>query len=204
VSLPPDPAAGIGTAEGAQRPFPESGPVPNLAVRDALAADMAAVQAIYAPHVLEGFSSFEETPPDAAEMLRRFNEITARGFPYLVAESGGQVLGYSYANTYRPRSAYRYTVENSIYVRPGLLGRGIGRVLLAELKQRCVGLGFRQMIAVIGTVAPDSPSVQLHRRHGFREAARLTSIGFKRGCWVDGVIMQCTLGDGDGTPPDRT
>lgn len=201
MSPPPDPAAGIGATEGPQRPIPDAGPIPDLAVREARAADMAAVQAIYAPHVVEGFSSFEETPPDAAEMLRRFEEIAAKGFPYLVAESGGQVLGYSYANTYRTRSAYRFTVENSIYVRPGLLGRGIGRALLADLKLRCVRLGFRQMIAVIGTVTPDSPSIQLHRRHGFREAARLSAIGFKRGRWVDGVIMQCALGEGDASPP---
>lgn len=164
--------------------------------------DLAAVQAIYAPHVLDGLSSFEETPPDRAEMARRFAAITGGGFPYLVAEADGLILGYSYASHFRPRPAYRYTVENSIYVRPGLLGRGIGRALLETLKQRCAAAGFRQMVAVIGTVGADSPSILLHRRHGFRETARLAGIGFKFGRWVDGVIMQCPLGSGSDTPPD--
>lgn len=169
-------------------------------VRAAREADMAAVQRIYAHHVLHGFGSFEEEPPDLAEIMRRRADYLARGLPYLVAELDGRIVGYAYAGPYRTRSAYRYTVENSIYVDPAATGRGIGRRLLAELVAQCTALGFRQMIAVIGD-SRNTSSIKLHEALGFKLAGNLRAVGRKRGRWLDSVMMQLTLGAGDRTDP---
>jgi len=170
-------------------------------LRDARPSDMAAIAAIYSHHVRHGFGSFEEEAPSAEELERRRQEIVAKGLPYLVAEGAdGAVVGYAYASPYRTRSAYRFTVENSIYVAPGKARGGIGRALLAALIERCTALGYRQMIAVIGDTGNDA-SIGLHQAMGFARAGVLRSVGFKRGRWVDGVLMQRPLGDGDAIPP---
>lgn len=171
-----------------------------VSIRGSRDADMAAVQRIYAHHVLNGFGSFEETPPDLAEIMRRRAAHLARSLPYLVAESGGRVLGYAYAAPFLPRSAYRFTVENSIYVDPVATGRGIGRRLLGELIRQCTALGYRQMVAVIGD-SRNASSIKLHEALGFTLAGRLRSVGRKRGRWLDSVMMQLTLGEGDSTEP---
>ena len=170
----------------------------GLAVRDVTDGDMAAIRDIYSHHVLEGIASFEETPPDVAEMTRRRDVILEQGYPYRVCEADGVVKGYSYASSYRPRPAYRYTVENSVYVDVNALRLGIGRRLLEDLIERCTEMGFRQMIAVIGDSANDS-SIELHVALGFKKAGVLASVGFKFGRWVDSVTMQRPLGRGDGT-----
>ena len=169
-------------------------------MRPAKPADIPVIQAIYAHHVVEGLASFEEVPPSAEEMRRRYDDITSEGFPYVVAEFGGVVGGYGYCALYRTRSAYRYAVEDSVYVRQDMLGRGIGRKLLLELIRHCEASGHRQMIAVIGDSANES-SIALHASVGFLRVGTLRSVGFKRGRWVDSIFMQRPLGDGDGTPP---
>lgn len=173
---------------------------PGLVVRPATAADLPTVQAIYGLHVTTGFASFEEAPPDLAEITRRFDDLQAKGMVYLAAELAGRVVGYAYAAPFRPRSAYRYTVEDSIYIAGGQERRGIGRALLAVLVERTADAGFRQMMAVIGT-AGHSPSVALHAALGFRPAGHLEGVGFKHGRWVDIVLMQRSLGDGSLTDP---
>ena len=171
-----------------------------MQLRAAAPGDLAALQAIYRHHVLHGLASFEEVPPDVEEMRRRHADIVARGLPYLVAEEGGAILGYGYCAPYRLRSAYRYALEDSVYVKDGLLGRGIGSRLLGELVRVCEGLGYRQLIAVIGD-SGNAPSIALHARHGFLRVGTLRSAGYKFGRWVDSVLMQRPLGSGDGTPP---
>ena len=171
-----------------------------MQLRAAAPGDLAALQAIYRHHVLHGLASFEEVPPDVEEMRRRHADIVARGLPYLVAEEGGAILGYGYCAPYRLRSAYRYALEDSVYVKDGLLGRGIGSRLLGELVRICAGLGYRQLIAVIGD-SGNAPSIALHARHGFLRVGTLRSAGYKFGRWVDSVLMQRPLGSGDGTPP---
>ena len=171
-----------------------------MELRAAAAADLPAIQAIYAHHVLRGLASFEEVPPDVGEMCRRHAEVTARGLPYLVAAERGEVLGYGYCAPYRSRSAYRYALEDSIYVRDGHLGKGIGTRLLTELLRLCEGLGYRQVIAVIGDSA-NAGSIALHARLGFLRVGTLRSSGYKLGRWVDSVLMQRPLGEGDMTPP---
>jgi phosphinothricin acetyltransferase len=171
-----------------------------MLLRPAVAADFAAIRSIYAHHVLHGLASFEEEPPSAEEMRRRFDDVCARGLPYLVAEREGEVAGYGYCTPYRTRSAYRHTLEDSIYVREGLHRRGIGRVILAELIARCERLGYRQMIAIIGDSA-QAASIGLHASLGFLRAGTLRSVGFKFGRWVDTVLMQRPLGPGDGERP---
>jgi L-amino acid N-acyltransferase YncA len=172
-------------------------PVPEgTLVRPSADADLAAIAAIYAHHVTTGLASFEETPPDLAELGRRREAVLAAGLPWLVAvDASGAVLGYAYAGLYRPRSAYRYTVEDSIYVAPGRTGRGIGRALLSALIEDATAKGYRQMVAVIGDSA-NAASISVHRACGFREAGRLEGVGFKFGRWVDSVLMQRPLGAG--------
>lgn len=173
-----------------------------VAIRDARDSDMAAVQAIYAHHVRHGLASFEEEPPDLAEIARRFAALGAAGLPYLVAETpGGAIDGYAYAGPYRPRPAYRYSVEDSVYIAPGRDGRGTGRALLEALVRRCTALGYRQMIAVIGD-SGNLASIRIHERCGFARVGDLPSVGFKFGRWVDCVIMQRALGEGDTTLPN--
>lgn len=159
-----------------------------------------AVHAIYAHAVSTGLASFEEVPPTLEEMRRRFDEVVAQGLPYLAAEAGGRVAGYGYCALYRTRSAYRYSLEDSIYVDRDFQGRGIGRALLEALIERCEGLGYRQLIAVIGD-SGNAASVGLHASLGFVRVGTLRSAGFKFGRWVDSVLMQRPLGPGDGSPP---
>jgi phosphinothricin acetyltransferase len=176
-----------------------------LRVRESQDADLPRIHAIYSHHVRTGLGSFEETPPDLAEMGRRRADILARGLPYLVAELAdptipGGIAGYAYAGPYRPRSAYRYSVEDSIYTAPEAQRRGAGRMLLDELIERCTALGYRQMIAVIGDSANYS-SIGVHEAAGFKQVAHLPAIGLKFGRWVDSVIMQRPLGEGQTTLP---
>jgi len=162
--------------------------------------DLAAVQAIYARHVLQGLASFEEAPPARDEIARRHKEVTGSGLPWIVAQYGDGVAGYGYCSLYRTRSAYRYSLEDSIYIRHDMQGKGIGRLLLAELIRCCEGLGYRQLIAVIGDSA-NAASINLHASAGFVRTGTLRSVGFKFGRWVDSVIMQRPLGRGDATKP---
>jgi phosphinothricin acetyltransferase len=173
----------------------------NAVVRASGEADLPAIQAIYAHHVLHGLASFEEVPPDHAEMARRREAILARGLPHLVAEAGGAVLGYAYAGPYRTRSAYRFTVEDSVYVAAEATGRGLGSLLLAALVRDCEAWGARQMLAVIGD-SGNQGSIRLHARAGFRMAGTLAAVGFKHGRWVDCVLMQRPLGPGERTAPE--
>ena len=173
----------------------------GLIIRPSCDEDLPTIAAIYAHHVLNGLASFEEVPPEIEEIARRRGDIVARGLPYLVAEADGKVLGYCYAGPFRPRVAYRYTLEDSIYIDPAAVGRGIGRVLLTAVLARSEELGYRQMVAVIGgreTVA----SIRLHAALGFTEVGVLTGVGFKFGRWVDSVLMQRPLGPGSSMPPD--
>lgn len=169
-------------------------------VRDARPDDLPAIQAIYAHHVNHGLASFEEVPPVLEEMRRRFDDVVSQGLPYLAACEGREVLGYGYCTLYRTRSAYRFTLEDSVYVKEGLRRKGVGRALLSELVRRCEALGYRQMIAVIGDSA-NAGSIQLHAALGFLHAGTLRSTGFKFGRWVDSVLMQRPLGTGDGSRP---
>lgn len=171
-----------------------------VVIRDAGEADMSAIQRIYAHHVLHGLASFEEVPPTVHDLMARRVSVLAAGLPYLVAEREGEVVGYSYAGTYRPRSGYRFTVEDSVYVAQGHRGNGIGGALLRTLIARCESGPWRQMIACIGDSANEA-SVALHRRMGFRLVGTLGSVGWKLGRWVDVVFMQRTLGVGDRTLP---
>jgi len=164
----------------------------SITVRALTEADLAAVQAIYAHHVLHGLASFEEEPPAVEEMRARWQKVINLGLPYLAAELDSAVVGYSYAGAYRPRPAYRFTVENSVYVRDGLGGRGIGKALLDELIARCEAGPWRQMLAVIGN-RDNEASIALHRRCGFRMIGILDSVGHKHGRWVDTVLMQRAL-----------
>jgi L-amino acid N-acyltransferase YncA len=172
-----------------------------VVVRDAREQDMAAIQAIYAHEVLHGSASFEEVPPTADAMLARRAAVLELGLPYLAAELEGRVVGYSYATAYRPRPAYRYTIEDSVYVAQGMQGRGIGRALLASLIARCERGPWRQMIAVIGD-SGNAGSIALHRQQGFRLVGTFEAVGFKLGRWVDTVHMQRPLGAGGDTLPD--
>lgn len=161
---------------------------------------MAAVTAIYAHHVRHGLASFELDPPDAEEMSRRHASVTALGLPYLVAESDGLVAGYAYAAPYRARPAYRYTVEDSVYIHHEYAGRGIGSALLQALIVACEEAGCRQMVAVIGD-SGNHASIGLHEKFGFARAGLLAAAGWKFGRWVDSVLMQRALGAGDTTAP---
>ncbi len=174
----------------------------HIVVRDAGEDDVPAVQEIYAHHVANGRGSFEETPPDLAEMQRRRTAIQERGLPYLVAEIGGEMAGFAYAAPYRTRPAYRNTVEDSVYVEPRFLGQGVGRALLGEVIERSRAAGYRQMVSVIGD-SDNQASISLHERLGFRHVGVLTSVGWKFGGWVDTVLMQRALGDGDAAPPGK-
>jgi phosphinothricin acetyltransferase len=169
-------------------------------IRDSVDADLPAITAIYGHAVRTGTASFEYDPPDLAEMTRRRAEVLGRGFPYLVAEQDGTVAGYTYANTYRARPAYRFSVEDSIYIAPERQGAGIGRQLLPALLQRCEALDLRLVIAVIGDSATVA-SVRLHERCGFTHAGALPNVGWKHGRWLDSVFMVRALGPGAAAPP---
>ena len=167
--------------------------IPAVSVRDAIETDFPAIQRIYAHHVLHGLGSFEEEPPSAADLAARRRGVLDHGLPYLIAEWGGAVAGYCYATPFRPRPAYRFTLENSVYVAHDLHRRCIGQALLAELIARCEAGRWRQMIAVMGDRA-NAGSIGLHARMGFRHIGTLSNIGFKFGRWVDVVMMQRELG----------
>lgn len=174
----------------------------DVKIRSSNEGDIAAIAAIYRHHVLHGLASFEDVPPEPHEVARRRTDILARGLPYLVAERSGQVLGYCYAAPYRPRSAYRFTLEDSIYLDEAERGRGIGRALLAAVLDRCTELGYRQMVAVIGG-SDTWPSIRLHATLGFTRIGVLPAVGFKFGSWVDIVLMQRALGSGATTAPSE-
>lgn len=171
-------------------------------VRASRPGDMPAITAIYAHHVLHGLASFELLPPDVNEMVRRRAEVLARGLPHLVAEAGGQLAGYAYAAPYRERPAYRFALEDSVYIHPDYIGRGIGRALLDVLIETCTSAGYRQLIAVIGD-SGNAASIGLHAACGFVRTGLLPSVGFKFGRWVDSVLMQREIGEGDRSLPDK-
>lgn len=178
-------------------------PAPTaILIRDSRDADLPAIAAIYAHHVLHGTASFELEPPGPDALRERRAAVLAHGLPYLAAECGGTIVGYAYAAPYRPRPAYRHTVEDSVYVRAGHAGQGIGGKLLAALIERCAAGGWRQMLAVVGDSA-NTASVALHARHGFDMVGTFRSVGYKHGQWRDTVLMQRALGEGDATPPSR-
>lgn len=172
----------------------------TILVRPSRDEDITAIRAIYTPAVLDGTASFELDPPDAEELARRRDAILADGFPYLVAELDGRIVGYAYAGKYRPRPAYRYAVEDSIYIAPDCQGKGVGKALLARLIAECEALGMRQMIAVIGD-SLSTGSINLHRALGFTHAGTVRNVGFKHGRWLDQVIYQRALGSGAETAP---
>lgn len=172
----------------------------NPEIRPTAEADLPSITAIYAHAVRFGTATFELIPPDLAEMTRRYRALIDGGFPYFVAVLDGRVAGYAYAGPYRPRPAYRFTVENSVYLDPALHRRGIGLRLMARLIAECDGRGFRQMIAVIGDSA-NAGSIGLHRRCGFQMIGAHPNVGLKFGRWLDTVMMQRALGEGAATVP---
>jgi L-amino acid N-acyltransferase YncA len=169
-------------------------------IRPVTAADLPFVTRIYEHAVLHGTATFELTPPDLAEMTRRFDALMDGGFPYFVADLDGRVVGYAYAGPYRPRPAYRFTVENSVYLDPTIHRRGIGLRLMQRLIGDCEACGFRQMIAVIGDSA-NAGSIGVHMRCGFQMIGTHPNVGFKFGRWLDTVMMQRALGEGASTVP---
>jgi phosphinothricin acetyltransferase len=173
---------------------------PTLSIHPSTAHDLPLITAIYAWNVVHGTGTFELDAPDLAEMTRRRDAVLANGLPWLVAESGGSVVGFAYANQFRPRRAYRFCLEDSIYLAAAAMGRGLGRLLLAELLARCEAAGARQMLAVIGDSA-NAASVGVHRALGFEQVGVLKSAGWKFERWLDVVLMQKRLGLGDTKPP---
>jgi L-amino acid N-acyltransferase YncA len=169
-------------------------------IRPATLADIPAITRIYTDAVMHGTASFELEPPDQAEMTQRMTALLNGGFPYLAAESGGELLGYAYAGYYRTRPAYRFTVEDSIYIAGEAQRRGVGRALLDALITESEKRGFRQMLAVIGDSA-NTASIELHRAAGFRMVGTFENVGFKFGRWLDSVMMQRALGDGAARDP---
>ena len=170
-------------------------------IRDAVLADVPQIQQIYAHHVLSSTTTFEEVPPTEEEMAQRMEKVRDHGLPWLVAEHDGRILGYCYAGPYRPRPAYRYTIEDSIYLAEGETGKGIGQLLLGALLQRCEQGPWRQMIAVIAGTQNES-SIILHRKLGFAHVGTQPDTGYKFGQWIDVVFMQRALGSGGSTPPE--
>lgn len=175
----------------------------SLRIRDAEAGDIAALHKIYAHHVLHGFGTFDEAPPPLRAFEEKWQGIMACGLPWLVAERDGDLLGFAYASPFRPRTGYRYSVEDTVYVRSDQLGKGIGSALLAPLIARCEAMGARQVIAVIGD-SGNAGSIALHRKAGFTEAGTIKGVGYKLGRWVDIVMMQRALNGGDRTTPPAT
>lgn len=174
----------------------------SIVIRPVTQADVARVTDIYADAVANGTASYELDPPSLAVMAERFDELRLGGYPCIVAETGGVVLGYAYAGAFRPRPAYRFIVEDSIYVAPEAKGKGVGRLLLEALIEAAKAQGFRQLVAVIGDGTPDSASVRLHEKLGFRHSGRLQGSGYKHGRWLDTVFMQLEMNGGASTRPD--
>lgn len=174
---------------------------PRVLIRPSTACDLPLITAIYAWNVLNGTGTFELVAPDTAGMGRRRDDVLAKGLPWLVAEKNGGLLGYAYVNHFRPRPAYRFCVEDSIYLAADAVGRGVGRLLLAELVARSQAAGARQMLAVIGDSA-NVASIALHRALGFEAVGLLKSAGWKFDRWLDVVLMQKRLGPGDATAPN--
>ena len=172
----------------------------TVEIRPATDTDLPAITAIYEHAVLHGTATFELTPPDLAEMGRRFDVLSTGGFPYLAASLDGRVVGYAYAGAYRPRPAYRFTVENSIYLDPAIHRKGIGLKLMHRLIEECISRGYRQMIAVIGDSA-NAGSIGVHTRCGFQMIGTHPNVGLKFGRWLDTVMMQLPLGAGASTIP---
>jgi phosphinothricin acetyltransferase len=172
-----------------------------MIVRDATPDDAPALADIYGHHVLHGFGTFEEVPPSVAEMAERRAAVAEKGLPYLVAERDGRVLGFAYAAPFRPRAAYRHTVEDSVYIAPDAIGQGVGKALLTEVLARCEALGLRQVVAVVGD-SGNAASLALHRSLGFEQKGVGQSFGFKHGRWVDIVWLQKPLNGGDQTLPE--
>ena len=174
----------------------------DLEIREALPDDAHAIAALYVWHVLNGRASFEEIPPTVDEMRKRIKTVRDSGLPWLVALWRGTIVGYCYATFYRPRPAYRYTLEESIYVDASITGRGFGTALMDALIARCEQGPWRQMIAVVGDGNNNAGSLRLHKKHGFVIVGQLRSVGYKKGDWRDTVIMQRSLNDGDWTLPE--
>jgi phosphinothricin acetyltransferase len=170
-------------------------------IRPALAADIPTITRIYADAVLHGTATFELEPPSEADMTARMQALRDGKFPYFVAEVDGEVAGYAYAAPFRPRPAYRFTVENSVYIAPDMQRRGVGKALIKTLVEACTAMGFRQMIAVIGD-SHQAASIGVHQACGFTPAGNLKAVGWKFGQWLDTPLMQLALGDGSNTAPD--
>lgn len=183
-------------------PHPASAPFHPPLIRPSTPADLPAITAIYGSNVEHGTGTFELEAPDEPEMARRRDDVLSKGLPWLVAELDGKVRGYAYANHFRPRRAYRFCLEDSIYLAPEAMGQGLGKRLLSELMAQCEAAGARQMLAVIGDSA-NAGSIGVHRALGFSHTGLLKSSGWKFGRWLDVVLMQRALGTGDTTlPPD--
>lgn len=176
--------------------------MPNITIRDATPADLPAITAIYEHAVRHGTATYELEPPSLAEITARYEALRGEGYPYIVAEEAGRLLGYAYAGAFRARPAYRFIVEDSIYLDPAAQGRGVGRLLLDALVAQAAALGFRQIVAVIGDGHAQSASVKVHERAGFRHSGKLVGSGFKHGRWLDTVFMQLDVNGGSSTPPD--
>ncbi len=173
----------------------------RVAIRDAAEDDFPAITDIYAHHVLHGLASFEEIPPDLDEMRRRYDALKGDHLPYLVAKKDGKIVGYAYAGPYRARVAYRYSLENSVYLADGQGGRGVGLKLLQTLIEACDNGKWRQMIAIIGD-SGNSASIRVHEKAGFKQVGIFKDVGFKKGRWVDSVLMQRSLGAGGDSLPE--
>lgn len=177
----------------------------TLQIRAATSADLDAITAIYADAVLNGTATYELNVPDRNEMERRFTSLIEAGFPYLVAEDeAGRILGYAYAGPFRERPAYRFIVEDSVYLSPDAQGRELGVTLINRLIEEATALGFRQMIAVIGDGSPNSASVRVHQKLGFRHCGVMEGSGYKHGRWLDTTFMQLSMNGGNQTDPDPT
>lgn len=170
-------------------------------VRASQEADITAITAIYAHHVLHGTGTFEIDPPGSADMAVRRADVLGKGLPYLVAEQAGQVVGFAYCNWFKPRPAYRFSAEDSIYVADSARGQGVGRQLLHALEHQAEAAGVRKLLAVIGDSA-NAGSIGLHRALGFTEVGVMRSVGWKHGAWRDIVLMEKPLGAGDSTAPE--
>ncbi|MEM7654297.1 MAG: N-acetyltransferase family protein [Pseudomonadota bacterium] len=198
VAVPPKHADTQAAGTATEQPLMSA-----IMVRHATDADLSDIAAIYHHHVLQSCATFEETPPTLADLKERMVSVTARGLPFLVALLNDCVVGFAYAAPYRPRSAARFTVEDSIYIDETLAGRGIGRVLMAELIAKCASVGVRQMIAMVGDSA-NTRSIHLHQRMGFQIEAVLKDIGFKHGRWIDMVLMKRQIGAGPSSAPNSS